>query len=145
MERRCGQSREVRNRSFHFAIESTFEARFVHREGVVLAGVSAGAICWFEQCLTDSYAGSLTVLDCLGFLPGSCCPHYDGEPERRPLFHELISKGEILPGFGLEDSAAIHFINQDIYRIIASDPYAKAYQMAESWKARKSLIGVWSK
>jgi dipeptidase E len=98
-------------------------------KGVVLAGVSAGAICWFEQCLTDSYAGSLTVLDCLGFLPGSCCPHYDGEPERRPLFHELISKGEILPGFGLEDSAAIHFINQDIYRIIASDPYAKAYQV----------------
>jgi dipeptidase E len=97
--------------------------------GVVLAGVSAGAICWFEQCLTDSYAGSLTVLDCLGFLPGSCCPHYDGEPERRPLFQELILKGKILPGIALEDSAAIHFINQDIYRTIASDPGAKAYQV----------------
>ncbi|MEJ2262552.1 MAG: peptidase E [Anaerolineales bacterium] len=97
--------------------------------GVVLAGVSAGAICWFEQCLTDSFAGSLTVLDCLGFLPGSCCPHYDGEPERQAIFHELILKGEILPGFGLEDSAAIHFIDQDIYRIIASEPDAKVYQV----------------
>jgi dipeptidase E len=78
--------------------------------GVVLAGVSAGAICWFE-------------------LPGSCCPHYDGEPERQAIFHELILKGEILPGFGLEDSAAIHFIDQDIYRIIASEPDAKVYQV----------------
>jgi dipeptidase E len=97
--------------------------------GVVLAGVSAGAICWFEQCLTDSYAGSLRVLDCLGFLPGSCCPHYDGEPERRPLFHELIAKGEISPGFALEDSAAIHFIDQDVYRIVASERGAQAFRV----------------
>ncbi|HZD57394.1 MAG TPA: peptidase E [Anaerolineales bacterium] len=97
--------------------------------GVVLAGVSAGAICWFEQCLTDSYAGSLRVLDCLGFLRGSCCPHYDGEPERRPLFHELVAKGEISPGFGLEDSAAIHFLDQEVYRIVASEPGAKVYRV----------------
>ena len=45
--------------------------------GVVLTGVSAGAICWFEQGLTDSFSDELRPLDCLGFLPGSCCPHYD--------------------------------------------------------------------
>lgn len=54
------------------------------KAGVVLAGVSAGAICWFEQGLTDSFADGLRPLEGLGFLPGSCCPHYDGEPQRRP-------------------------------------------------------------
>jgi dipeptidase E len=49
--------------------------------GIVLTGVSAGAICWFEQGLTDSFSDGLRPLDCLGFLPGSCCPHYDGEAQ----------------------------------------------------------------
>ena len=53
-------------------------------QGVVLAGLSAGAICWFEQGVTDSIPGDLTALPCLGLLAGSCCPHYDGEAERRP-------------------------------------------------------------
>jgi peptidase E len=52
-------------------------------KGIVLTGVSAGAICWFEQGVTDSWAGELRPFDCLGFLPGSCCPHYDGEGNRR--------------------------------------------------------------
>ena len=44
------------------------------QSGVVLAGISAGAICWFEQGVTDSVEGPLLSLDCLGFLAGSCCP-----------------------------------------------------------------------
>lgn len=55
--------------------------------GIVLTGVSAGAICWFEQGVTDSWAGGLRPIDGLGFLPGSCCPHYDGEADRRPSYH----------------------------------------------------------
>ncbi|HSK30520.1 MAG TPA: peptidase E [Candidatus Limnocylindria bacterium] len=58
--------------------------------GVVLTGVSAGAICWFEQGLTDSFSAGFRPLDCLGFLPGSCCPHFDGEAQRRPSFHKLL-------------------------------------------------------
>ena len=65
--------------------------------GIVLSGVSAGAICWFEQGSTDSYADRLRALDCLGFLPGSCCPHYDAEEERRPTLHRMLSQGEIVP------------------------------------------------
>ena len=53
------------------------------QSGVILTGVSAGAICWFEQGLTDSFSDGLGPLGCLGFLSGSCCPHYDGEPQRR--------------------------------------------------------------
>jgi peptidase E len=95
--------------------------------GVVLAGLSAGAICWFEQGLTDSVPGPLRPLPCLGFLPGSCSPHYDGESERRPAYHRLMSSGEILPGLGVEDRAALHFIDEELWCVVSSRPEARAY------------------
>jgi len=59
--------------------------RIAWQRGVVLAGLSAGSICWFESGTTDSFGLDLDVLeDGLGFLPGSHCPHFDGEPQRRP-------------------------------------------------------------
>ena len=60
--------------------------------GIVLGGQSAGAICWFEQGITDSWADRLRPLDCMSFLPGSCCPHYDGEVERRPAYHAYLER-----------------------------------------------------
>ncbi|NIU60173.1 MAG: type 1 glutamine amidotransferase-like domain-containing protein [Phycisphaerae bacterium] len=97
--------------------------------GIVLAGLSAGAICWFEQGITDSVAGKLTVLNCLGFLSGSCCPHYDGESERRPAFHEFLLRGEISPGYALDDGAAVHFRGETLYNVVASRAEARAYRL----------------
>jgi dipeptidase E len=97
--------------------------------GIVLAGVSAGAICWFKQGVTDSWAGGLRPLDCLGFLPGSCCPHYDGEAERRPSYHRLLANGEIGPGVAIEDWTGIHFIGTELFRVICSKRGARAYSM----------------
>lgn len=97
--------------------------------GVVLAGISAGAICWFEQGITDALAGKLSVLNCLGLLTGSCCPHYDGEAERRPAFHEFLLQGEISPGYAMDDGAALHFRNGDVVRVVASRPQARAYRL----------------
>ena len=99
-------------------------------DGVVLAGVSAGAICWFQQGLTDSWAEKLAVLECLGFLEGSCCPHYDGEPQRRPAYHDFLLKGEILPGVAIDDGAAIHFVEGEIHRVVSSRPEARAYRVS---------------
>ncbi len=97
--------------------------------GIVLAGISAGAICWFEQGITDSFADQLRVIGCLGFLPGSCCPHYSGEAERRPSFHRLLREGEIAPGFAIDDGAAIHYRDDQIHRVIASRVGASAYRV----------------
>ena len=99
------------------------------QSGVVLAGVSAGAICWFEQGVTDSFAGDLRVLNCLGFLEGSCCPHYDGEADRRPALHKFLQHGEILPGYALDDGAALHFQHREIHRVVSSRPQANAYRL----------------
>lgn len=96
-------------------------------QGVVLAGVSAGAICWFEQGLTDSVPGKLLPLECLGYLPGSCSPHYDNEADRRPIFKQLIATGHLKPGYGIDDGAALHSINGDIHRVVSTRPGATAH------------------
>ncbi len=97
--------------------------------GVILAGISAGAICWFEQGLTDSLFGSLTRLDCLGFLKGSCSPHYDGEADRRPSYQALIASGEMLDGIAADDGAALHYIDGALARVVTSRPGAAAYMV----------------
>jgi dipeptidase E len=98
--------------------------------GAVLAGVSAGAICWFEQGLTDSWADELRPLDCLGFLSGSCCPHYDGEAERRPALHRLIAAGEMAGGLAIEDWTGVHFRGSERYRIVSAKRGSRAYAIA---------------
>lgn len=97
--------------------------------GVVLTGVSAGAICWFEQGLTDSFSDKLRPLNCLGFLPGSCCPHFDGEAQRRPSYHALLANGEIAAGVAIEDWTGVHYIGSEIHKVIASKRGARAYRV----------------
>jgi dipeptidase E len=97
--------------------------------GIVLTGVSAGAICWFAQGVTDSFADGLCPLDCLGFLPGSCCPHYDGEPQRRPSYHRLLGSGAIAAGVAIEDWTGVHFKGAEIHKVVSSKRGARAYSM----------------
>ena len=97
--------------------------------GTVLAGVSAGAICWFEQGVTDS-VWPLGVLPCLGFLKGSCCPHFDGEAERRPAFTSMLAEGRIKAGIALDDNAMGHYIDGELHRVVCSAEKSNAYLMA---------------
>jgi dipeptidase E len=92
--------------------------------------VSAGALCWFEQGLTDSAAGTLQPLACLGWLSGSCCPHFSNEPERRPAFTRLLAAGSILPGIGIDDGAAVHFEAGQARRVVLANPRAMAYRIS---------------
>src|SRR4051812_21547275 len=91
-------------------------------DGVVLAGVSAGALCWFDQGLTDSVPGQLNPLTCLGFLGGSCAPHYDGDPGRRPAYHRLVGEERLKPGYAIDDGAALHFHGAELIATITSEP-----------------------
>jgi dipeptidase E len=99
------------------------------RAGVILAGLSAGAICWFESGITDSIPGDLTVLPCLGFLPGSACPHYDGEAARRPAYQHFVASGQIAPGYAADDGAALHFVGTRLERVVTSRLQARAYRV----------------
>jgi peptidase E len=98
--------------------------------GIVMAGISAGSICWFEQGLSDSVIpGDLAPLTCLGFLPGSNCPHYDGEADRRPAYHRFVREGKIDAGYAPDDGAALHFIGQDLKAVVSSRESARAYSV----------------
>jgi dipeptidase E len=101
-----------------------------YESGIVLGGQSAGAICWFEQGVTDSWADRLRPLECMGFLPGSCCPHYDGEAERRPAYHALVQSGEVKPGYAIEDAVAAHFRNGQLERVVSKRSGSKAYHVS---------------
>ena len=90
-----------------------------YNKGTVLTGVSAGAICWFDTGITDSWASNLNYIDCLGILPGSCCPHYDSEKDRRPSVHKFIENEKIKSVYAIEDGAAIHFVDDAPYKNIS--------------------------
>jgi peptidase E len=99
------------------------------KSGVVLAGISAGANCWFEQFSTDSVPGELQVMAGLGMLPGSFTPHYDGEAERRPSLHRMLHNGLIMPGLAAENSAGVHFVDGQMVRAVCSVPGARVYRV----------------
>ena len=82
-----------------------------YKRGKVLCGVSAGAICWFNQGITDSWASNLNVLDCLGLIDSMACPHYQEEKERRPTVHEFLLKDKIKSCYAIDGGAAIHFFD----------------------------------
>jgi dipeptidase E len=99
-------------------------------KGVILAGLSAGSMCWFDEGVTDSYGDGLEPIKCLGFLKGSNCQHYDGEIERRPAYHKLIESKKIQSGVATDDGVAIHYKEQGISKIVSSRPNAKAYSVS---------------
>jgi dipeptidase E len=98
--------------------------------GVVLCGVSAGMNCWFEACSTDSFGPLTPLRDGLGFLQGSACPHYDGEPQRRPTFHRFVVEGSLPDGYAADDGAALHFEGTNLVEVVASRPNARAWRVA---------------
>lgn len=100
--------------------------------GIVLCGLSAGSLCWFDSGITDSFGAGLQPLhDGLGFLSGSHCPHYDGESERRGAYHSAIVAG-LVSGVAVDDGAALHFIGRDLRQVVSSRPGASAYKVYSS-------------
>ena len=97
-------------------------------EGVLLAGWSAGMICWFDHGVTDSFGPELAAMDCLGFLPGSACPHYDGEERRRPVYTRLVSEG-LAPGLAADDGVGLHFVGTELREVVTSREGARAYRV----------------
>jgi dipeptidase E len=98
--------------------------------GVVRAGVSAGAICWFEAGTTDSFGPELAGFsDGMGFLGGSFSPHYDGEPRRRPLFRRLVGDGALPGGYAADDGAAFILRGTEMEEVVCSRPTARGYRV----------------
>jgi peptidase E len=114
---------------------------------VVMCGVSAGGLCWFETGVIDSLGDALTGLDnTLGFIPGSFNPHHDGDPRRRPAYHRLVREG-MAPGYAADVGAALHFVDGALVEVVSSRPQAAAYRVerkgdeAEEQKLQVRYLG----
>lgn len=91
---------------------------------------SAGMNCWFEESVTDSFGKNPAPLsDGLGLLPGSACPHYDAEEERRPAYHRLIESGELGAGWAADDGAALVFSGTALIEVVSTRPDAAGYRV----------------
>lgn len=114
--------------------------------GSVLCGVSAGMNCWFEASVTDSYdlAALAPLHDGLGLLPGSACPHYDGEPQRRPTYRALVREG-FPAGYAADDAAALHFADGELREVLTTREGSTAYRVeASGERALPARVLPWS-
>jgi len=97
------------------------------RRGVVLCGMSAGALCWFSEAVT-AFHGPAERVDALGLLPHSGCVHYDAEPERRESYHRFMADG-MPAGYALDDGAALHFAGAELVDVVRSREHARAFHV----------------
>ena len=96
------------------------DLRAAWQAGVILVGVSAGSLCWFASGLT-AYHHDAKPYEGLGFLPHSNAVHYEEESNRRPAYHAALLDG--MPGgYAASDGAALHFVGDDLHRVVLSRP-----------------------
>ena len=97
-----------------------------YNAGIILSGVSAGAVCWFEWILTDSLGKGYMPLKGMNFLSGSCTPHAS-KKERMNKF-ELSIKNKLIPsGIAIDDGVAVLFINGKPNSVCSSNKNRNAY------------------
>ncbi|HTR32016.1 MAG TPA: peptidase E [Puia sp.] len=101
--------------------------RKAYEKGIVMAGGSAGSLCWFLGGITDSRPKQLTLVDCLGFIKTSHCPHYHSEPGRKPLYQQEILRGQLPAGYACDDRAGILFQNEKPIRSVAADKDSRTF------------------
>jgi dipeptidase E len=101
--------------------------RKAYQKGIVMAGGSAGSLCWFLSGITDSRPVKLSFVDCLGFIPTSHCPHYHSEPGRKPLYQQAVLSGKLPAGYACDDKAGILFENEKLIKSVAADTISHTY------------------
>lgn len=110
------------------------------REGVVLSGQSAGALCWHVGGNTDSFGPTLRVwADGLGLLPYSCGVHYNSEPQRRPLLHASVASGELPGGYAADEGVALHYVGTEFIQAVSVDPNGYAYRIEREGEGVKEF------
>lgn len=98
-----------------------------YKKGIVLAGGSAGSICWFQGGTTDSRPVALSLCEGLGILPYSHSPHWRRELLRRPLYRDAILTGKLNAGYAVEDFAAVLFENGKYVKSVSLDTLNHTY------------------
>lgn len=123
-------------------VSERLRRRIEQGEDLVVAGYAAGASALFHGCTTDSFGPIEPWVGGLGVLPGSFCPHYHSEEERAPIYAEAIGEGHLPDGYGVDDGAAIHWVNGEIKGFLSENTQAKAYQVESSDEPTSSGVYI---
>lgn len=95
--------------------------REAYANGVILAGDSEGAICWFTQCLSSAWKEP-TFIPGLGLLSGTCCPHFDTKPEVKAFYLQALPELSQPPYYAISNDTAIHFVDEEpLVRLVWTD------------------------
>jgi len=101
--------------------------------GIVLAGCSAGSICWHTGGSTDSFGPDLRAFTGgLGWLPYSNGVHYDNEPGRRPAMHRFIAEGTLPDGYATDDGAGLLYRGTELVEVVADREGASGYRLTRA-------------
>ena len=111
-----------------------------YKKGIVMSGVSAGAICWFDKGITDSFAKELNIIKCLGIVNGIACPHFDEEKEREPYVNDVISREIIESCICIEGNCALHIKNDFEYYPIDFGDGKKCFKVSFGDNNLKKII-----
>ena len=100
-----------------------------YNNGIIMSGVSAGAICWFTSGITDSWDNELRILPCLDFIRGTCCPHYDEEPARIPYVKKILLEEKLTNCISIEGGSAMHFIDGKPFKNVSFKKNKNTYNV----------------
>jgi dipeptidase E len=115
--------------------------RKAYDKGIILAGGSAGSLCWFLGGYSDSRPKQLSIINGLGFLNFSHCPHYHSEPSRKPLYFQAILDGKLKPGYACDDLAALLFVNGQMKKSLSFKNENNNYLISvENGKVKEELL-----
>jgi len=115
--------------------------QIAYEKGIVMSGVSAGAICWFDKGITDSFANELTIINCLGIVNDIACPHFDEEKEREPYVNDVIKREIIKSCICIEGNCALHIKNNFEYSSIDFGNGKKSFRVSkENNNLKKEIL-----
>jgi peptidase E len=101
-----------------------------YQDGILLAGTSAGAMCWFEHGLADSTSEGFEVIKGIGLIPGINCVHYNSSIQSQKVFEKTMLRGPFTSGLAIDDWVAVHYVDEKILRVITTQQDASAYQFS---------------
>ncbi len=117
--------------------------RKAYNRGIILAGGSAGSLCWFTGGFSDSRPKELSVISGLSFLNYSHAAHYHGEPSRRPLFQQAILDGRLVPGYACDDLAGLLFVNGEVQKSVTQNADNHSYFVSvKNQKINEDLLAA---
>jgi len=99
------------------------------RRGLVVAGVSAGAVCWFDKFLFHSGSGPIRTLQGLGLIKGGACPHYSTETDRRAALHDAVADQTMPNTVAIDDGVAVVFRISGPVDLYTAEPGASAHHI----------------